>query len=493
MRCTMKKRTHNRTKWKIAKKLILILGFFFVVSGCQKKEKEEESSVPLPEVAYKFSQDEVVDFHNRTLTDDTARYEGLTISKKPMLVKPEELPKSLFYDSGIDIPYPEDGVKGLYLTAENVSDPNYFQQIIDFIDQTDLNAVVIDFKDDYGQIIPANDSLNPLVQENTVATVDYKAILQTLQEHQIYPIARITSFKDNMLADAHSEMSFIDPETNEVWQDANGAKFINPFMADTQNYVIDVAIEAAKMGFKDVQFDYVRFPEGFFEWSDTLQYDLGDFASFVSDDPDKSGSERVQAINQFLALAKERLSPYGVDVSADIFGYTTIAGDTFDVRGIGQNIAQMAENVDVVSAMIYPSHWGPGFFNLDAPDLYPYEVVDNYIFAESKIFAGIQNKVTSRPWLQDFTDYALPAGSYQEYGPDQVQSQVNALAANGVHEFLLWNAMGEYSQGVDYSPQVDENGQVTSNHPAQETADTGNQTITAQDEELLEGNSEGNY
>lgn len=452
----------NKNKYNsYFKILFLLLVCIFSLTACKSKTQEvSNQTVNLPQVSYKYDQDQVVDFKNRLITEDTARYEGLILSGKPFLVKPDTLPSSLFYDSGIHIDYPEDGVRGLYISGELIGDPNYVNYIINYIDNTDLNTVVVDFKDDYGQIIPANDSTDPLVQASTISSIDYKSILKQFEAHKIYPIARITSFKDNMLAENHPEFSFVDPNTNAVWQDANGASFINPFMPEVQNYVINVAKEAAKMGFKDIQFDYVRFPEGFFEIADTLQYELGDYASFVSDDPDKSGNERTRAINNFLNLASESLAPYGVNISADVFGYTTVAGDTYDVRGIGQNIGQIAENVDVVSAMIYPSHWGNGFFGLDYPDLYPYEVVDNYMYSEKMVFQNVQNKVTSRPWLQDFTDYSKPEGSFQVYGSEQVQAQINALAMNDIREYLLWNASGEYSTGVDYKVEKNEFGEV---------------------------------
>lgn len=440
--------------------ILILLSLFLVACQGQgsvtseKQPNEETQSVNnIPEVNHKYSEEEVADFQNRRTTGDTARYENLLIPSTSPLTKPDKLPQSLYYDSGIDVAYPEDGVRGVYLTATNVANPEYLDYIIDYINSTDLNAVVIDYKDDGGQIIPQTNSDNPLVTENTVATVDYRAVLEKLAANNIYPIARVVAFKDNLLADMRSDLSFVDPNTNEVWSDANGSKFINPFKDEVQQYILDVAVEAAKIGFKDIQFDYVRFPEGFYEWSDDLIFDHERYASYLSDDPEKQGYERTAAINDFLRFAREKLAPYGVDVSADIFGYTVVAGDTYDVRGIGQNFAQMAEHIDVVSSMIYPSHWGFGFFGLDAPDLYPYQVVDNYMHEEKRVLATVENEVTSRPWLQDFT-YAYGVAGYKEYTAPEVQEQINALFAHGIHEFLLWNAGGQYTHGVDYKPDI---------------------------------------
>ncbi len=448
---------------KIWAKLLCLMFFFLFLTACQNKTSTLEKNIPMPEVKAKYDEATLVEFNNKITQGDTNRYEGLTISKEAMLSQPDKLPQVLFYDSDINIPYPEDGVKGLYVTADNLSNPEYLDYLINYLDQTELNSLVIDFKDDYGNIVPVLESDNPMIQENVMGFVDMKPIMKRLEEHKIYPIARIVTFKDYLLSDAHPEYSFHDPSTGGIWQDGNGAQFTNPFLPDVWNYNIGIAIEAAKLGFKDIQFDYVRFPEGFDVFGSSLDYDIGGYSYFISDDPEKEGTERVAAINDFLAQASEQLMPYGVDVSADVFGYTAIAGDAADVRGIGQSFAQMAERVDVMSSMIYPSHWGEAFFGYTYPDLYPYEIVSAYMNHETQLLANVENKVRTRPWLQDFT-LPGPPGTYLEYGANEVQVQINALYEHGIHEYLLWNALGEYTEGVDYSPDIqpveDSNSQV---------------------------------
>lgn len=350
--------------------------------------------------------------------------------------------------------FPEEGVKGLYITTDNLLDDEYFNYIIDYIDQTALNAVVIDFKDDYGQIIPQIESDNPLVENSVIGLVDLQEKLKIFEEKGIYPIARIVTFKDYMLANLRPDLSFTDVETGELWSADTGSLFINPFSQEVWDYNIEVAIAAAKMGFKDIQFDYVRFPEGFHDFADTLEYDIGDYASYVTEDEETEGGERVMAITDFLEYARDQLAPYGVQVSADVFGYTAVAGDAPDVRGIGQNFSQMAEHLDVISSMIYPSHWDNGFFGIDYPDLNPFDAIDEYMYSEDQALADVSNQIVTRPWLQDFTAWYKTPGTFQEYGADQVQAQIVALKQHGVHEFLLWNASGDYSEGVDYAPEI---------------------------------------
>ncbi|MER2095145.1 MAG: putative glycoside hydrolase, partial [Aerococcus urinaeequi] len=131
----------------------------------------------------------------------------------------------------------------------------------------------------------------------------------------------------------------------------------------------------------------------------------------------------------------------------DIFGYVT---DVVATPGIGQNYNMIAENVDVISSMIYPSHWGPGYFDLDYPDLYPYEVVQAYMEKENALNAELEEAPVSRPWLQDFTASYLAEGTYAEYGVTEVQDQIDAVIESGANEYLLWDASNTYTRGVDY-------------------------------------------
>lgn len=436
--------------------IFMLVFFVFILAACGNQQPVEtvNAHYNLPDVTNKYSEEEIISFTSRVNRGQTNRYEGLIIRDTPLLQKPAELPSALFYDSGVDIPYPEEGVKGLYLTTDNLLDDEYFDYIIDYIDQTALNAVVIDFKDDYGQIIPLVETDNPLIDAHSLGLVNLQEKLKVFEEKGIYPIARIVTFKDYMLSDSRPDLSFHDSETGLIWQDDNGAQFINPFSKEVWDYNIQISIEAAKMGFKDIQFDYVRFPEGFNVFADDLEYDIGDYGSYVTEDSETEGGERVMAINDFLEYARDQLAPYGVKISADIFGYTAVAGDAPDVRGIGQNFAQMAEHVDAVSSMVYPSHWGEGFFGIQYPDLNPFEAINEYMYSEEIALSEVSNPIITRPWLQDFTAWYMIPGTFQEYGAQQVQEQIVALQQHGVHEYLLWNASGDYSEGVDYAPEL---------------------------------------
>ncbi len=347
------------------------------------------------------------------------------------------------YDSGLTFEYP-DAVRGIFVTG-NSAGGERFSSLIDLLDSTELNSMVIDVKEDMGHLtyVPAEDS--PLAQYDigTSTIKDPRAMLEQLEEKQIYPIARVVVFKDTVLAEQQPDLSFT--SGGQIWKNRRGEAFVNPFLKDVWDYNVEVAIEAAKMGFKEIQFDYVRFPEGFERLGEELDYSMGEYAESDLDPVQR----RVEAVTDFVAYAKEKLEPYDVDVSVDIFGY---AATLPEAPGIGQNFSRISENVDVISSMIYPSHW-TSYFGIAKPDLEPYKLVAEYAKVENEVLGKLDNAPVSRPWLQDFTASYLGAGNFKNYGKDEVEAQIRALNEQGINEFLLWNAGNRYSPGVDYTPE----------------------------------------
>lgn len=367
----------------------------------------------------------------------------LEINTEPILSTPAEFPSKFTYDSGINIEYPENGVKGIYVTAYSAGGTDKMKELINFVNSSGLNSMVIDVKDDVGNMTMDLKSENKIVQDSTNDYVtDPAAMMKQLEENEIYPIARVVVFKDTLLAEARPELSFKKAD-GSVWKNGNGDAFVNPFSKEVWDYNIEVAKQAAKMGFKEIQFDYVRFPEGFENESKSLDYTLGDYETSDLDDV----QQRVSAVSDFVAYAREQLKAYDVEVSVDIFGYSATVPEA---PGIGQNFSKISENVDVISSMIYPSHWN-SYFGISKPDLEPYKLVAEYMKVENKLLSGLETPPKSRPWLQDFTASYLGAGNYQQYGAAQVEDQVRALHDAGVNEFLLWDASNSYTTGVNYN------------------------------------------
>lgn len=374
----------------------------------------------------------------KTKDDFTERTYGFTAIDEELILAST----LLRFDSGLTFTYP-DAVRGVYVTGHSAGGAR-FNELLKLVDKTDLNAMVIDIKDDFGDLtyMPADDSpLKPLNIGNPYMK-NPREVLEILEEKKIYPIARVVVFKDSALAKAKPELSFV--EGSEVWKNGRGESFVNPFMKEVWDYNVEVAVEAAKMGFQEIQFDYVRFPEGFENRADTLTYGMGEYESSDTD----SVQKRVHAVTDFVAYAREKLKPYNVKVSVDIFGY---AATLAEAPGIGQNFGKISENVDVISSMIYPSHW-TSYFGIAKPDLQPYKLVQEYAKAENATLAKLKSPPISRPWLQDFTASYLGSGNYQKYGATEVQAQILALNEAGIKEFLLWNAGNHYSPGVDYTP-----------------------------------------
>ncbi|WP_054876815.1 putative glycoside hydrolase [Oxobacter pfennigii] len=326
-------------------------------------------------------------------------------------------------------------VRGIYLTGHSVGLESRFSHLIDLINTTELNAMVIDVKDDNGEI--SYKSSVPLVKEletdKTVKIKDIKAVIQRLDENYIYPIARIVVFKDNIAATQKPEFA-IKSKDGSVWRDYKKVAWINPYIKEAWEYPISIAEEAADMGFKEIQFDYVRFPTD----GNRSLIDYGE-----------AGTDRTmsQSISEFLSYARERLSKKGVVVSADIYGLVTTVKDDM---GIGQQLEDLSTSVDVLCPMVYPSHYAYGSYGIKYPDLEPYRTVFTSLSTAKQRVEQIQtdkSKAKIRPWLQDFTGAWLrPKSAYKVYKSADVKAQIQAAYDSGLTEWILWNAGNKYTE-----------------------------------------------
>ncbi len=325
-------------------------------------------------------------------------------------------------------------VKGIYVTAYSAGGAR-LNTLIDLVDSTDLNSMVIDIKDDAGYITYKTD--NPELQklgkpQPFIGDID--GLMARLEKHEIYPIARIVVFKDTILAKKNPELSFRNSD-GTLWSNGNGDSFVNPYNKDVWDYNIEVAKEAAKHGFKEIQFDYVRFPEGFEKRADSLKYT-------------KNELSRIDTVAAFVEYAREQLEPLGIKVSVDIFGY---AASVPAAEGIGQDFVKISNQVDIICPMIYPSHYTTGWFNAKDPDKAPYQTIKGAIVDTQKKLDPLgEEQPIIRPWIQDFTASWLGKGHYTKYGKHEVEEQIRALSEMKIDEYLLWNASNRYTEGVEY-------------------------------------------
>jgi hypothetical protein len=295
------------------------------------------------------------------------------------------------------------------------------------LDETDLNAVVIDAKTDTGQV--TYDSQVPTVNEidadETRPISNMKGLVQRFKQKNIYAIARVVVFKDPYLASVRNDLA-MHTKTGAVWRDKKGVPWVDPYNEKVQDYAIAIAKEAADLGFDEIQFDYVRFPDNGKMVDQEVLFQNGQHKS------------KAETIRDFVKKAKERIT--NAHVSADVFGLTT---SSMDDMGIGQDWMMLSQEVDVLSPMIYPSHYRDGSLGVQNPDLHSYEIVKLALQDALKKNAQLQKAAQIRPWLQDFT--ATWVHPHQIYGTAQVKEQVRAAKELGIDQFLLWNPSCTYS------------------------------------------------
>src|SRR5256714_8466824 len=325
------------------------------------------------------------------------------------------------------VPTP-DTLRGLYVNRWAALGSK-LTRLIDVAKKTEVNALVIDVKDDRGFVLYR--SSVPLAREIGADTADghsmshtkLRAVLDTMIAHGIYPIARIVVAKDPLLASKKLDLAIKRKSDLKPWLDKNGNPWLDPHQRIVWQYAADLAREAYDLGFSEVQFDYVRFPDEKRLISETVY-------------PLSNGRSRAQVIRDQLGFVRNALKPNGMRVTADVFGLT--ATDTTDM-GIGQRWEMFVDQVDVVLPMIYPSHFARGTYKLRSPNAHPYKTIDNAlkdVIARSKPVAHAAKII---PWYQDFT-LGPP-----RYGPAQIRAQKKAGYDNGFQSWILWNPKSNYT------------------------------------------------
>ncbi|MBI3945900.1 MAG: putative glycoside hydrolase [Armatimonadetes bacterium] len=328
--------------------------------------------------------------------------------------------------------------RGIYLTGWSAGGKQKMQNMVAMMKRSGLNAVVIDVKDSDGAITFPMDikwareveakrgkikEINQYGYAQRAANIDWT--MQLLKENNIYPIARIAVFADDILSRVRPDMAVHKP-SGGIWENRKKEAWLNPYNQEVWDYQVAVAAEAAKKGFKEIQWDYVRFP---------TDGNMGALAF-----PGKTDKGQADTIAAFLGYAREKLAPHGVVISADIFGLTGLVKGGM---GIGQVIHRVAENVDYICPMVYPSHYHKGEYGIANPNSEPYQIVFVSLRDAKKRLADTNCKI--RPWLQNFSlpDRGRYGGS--TYGPSQIAAQIKAARDNGITEFLMWDPKNRFN------------------------------------------------
>ena len=344
-------------------------------------------------------------------------------------------------------------VKGIFVTGPMAGTAN-MDNLIALVDETELNAIVLDVKNDEGRI--TYDMQTPAVQEIGAEIryiQDMESLIAKCKEKDIYLIARIVTFKDPFLAEAKPQWCIHNAD-GSIFRDKDGLAWINPYDHEVWEYLLDIAQEALRMGFDEVQFDYIRFS------TDSGMKDV-DFGQEAEE------KDREEIITEFVKYASERVHEAGGAISADVYGM--VIDSRTDQQIVGQNYIEMSRYLDYISPMVYPSHYGPYNYNIPVPDAEPYRLVLTALQSSRKVLAGISGETVSgnmepeytaeqiaslspaegisvqvRPWLQDFT--ATWVQGHISYGPEEIRAQIQAVYDAGYEEWILWNAANRYTE-----------------------------------------------
>jgi hypothetical protein len=311
--------------------------------------------------------------------------------------------------------------RGLYVFRYAVNNRR-LKHLIGISDSTEINALVLDVKDEFGLNFYPTD---PLLQKNagSQATMrNMKALVDTIRAHGILPIARIVVFKDSVAARVNPQHTIRKPD-GSPWRDKQGLTWVNPYANEIWEYNLRVGDEAIRMGFGEIQFDYIRFPEPY----PSLPRQVF---------PGQNGRTKPQVLAEFLSTARARYAKAGVRTTADVFGLVTTVNGALE---IGQAWEPLAKATDVMLPMVYPSHYPRGSFNIARPNAQPYEIIHFAISRarERDEKLGITGEHV-RPWLQAFS-IGLP-----KYGPEQIEAQKRAVYDSGYDGWVMWEPGSRY-------------------------------------------------
>ncbi|MGL6064831.1 MAG: putative glycoside hydrolase [Fusobacteriaceae bacterium] len=327
---------------------------------------------------------------------------------------------------------PQIVVKGIFVTGNSISSTKSLDRLIELTKKSEINTFVIDVKDDDGHLLwempDISDKYNlKFDKKNKIR--DIESLMKKLKENNIYTIARIVSFKDPIYAKSKPDRTILDKRSNKPFTNADGLVWVSAHDRELWNYNIDVSKEAAKVGFNEIQFDYVRFPASNGGKLDKhLNY------------RNPEGESKPEAIQKYLKLAHKELAPLEVYIGADVYGQVGSSPNDMD---LGQHWESISNVVDYISPMVYPSHYGKGVYGISVPDAQPYKTVYGSTRDSLNRNYNIETPALIRTWLQDFS--APWVKGHIKYGVKEVNEQIRALNSLGIHDYILWNASNRYS------------------------------------------------
>lgn len=313
-------------------------------------------------------------------------------------------------------------IRGFYVNRFASQSKARMIKLLAMADTTEINAFVIDVKDEFGLNYHSSDPVVSRNEGTATKVPDMKALLDTVRAHGILPIARIVVFKDSVTARLNPGNTIRKPD-GSAWRDKKGLTWVNPYANPIWEYNFRVAEEAVRLGFGEVQFDYIRFPEPYKSLPQQV------FS-------EQKGRTKSAALAEFLQTANLRLDKLGVRTTADIFGLVTTVSGALEV---GQAWEPLAKSVDVLLPMTYPSHYPHGSFGVPLPNAEPYKIQYAAISRAKQRNDAIGVKGERvRPWIQAFS-LGPPT-----YGPAEIEAQKKAIYDAGYDGWVLWHPGSRY-------------------------------------------------
>ena len=304
-----------------------------------------------------------------------------------------------------------DQIRGIYLNGYLFNNPSKRESIEKILTNTDVNTLVIDVKTDNGHIL-FDTEIDEVIYLNNERVKFTNNDLQELREiKDIYLVGRLVVFQDPLFAKVFPDEAVFDSRLNKPYSQ-NGQFFLDPSSKKVQDYIINIAIESCRLGFDEIQYDYIRYPDS--------------NSKFMQFDTKNDFENRVNNINSFLSRSRQLLHSEGCLLSADTFGF--ILTNKQD-GGIGQNLETIVENVDFISPMVYPSHYTNGSFGYQNPNKHPYEVITAAL--TDALDRGV-DKDKIRPFLQGFW-----------HSNEDIRNNIKA-ASDLEMDWLIWNILSVY-------------------------------------------------
>ena len=313
-------------------------------------------------------------------------------------------------------------VKALYLTFWGASNNSKtLKRILKLIDQTQANAIVVDVKNEFGStsFLTGFKEANSYGAQKHRTNRNIQKFIAQMKKHHVYTIARIVTFKDELQASHNPDYALKRDDNGSIWRNHDKMAWVDPFDTRSHKYTISIAEEAAKVGFDEINFDYIRFP-------------AKKGLHFSKENTQKN---RVKTIESFLDSAKKILQPYGVFISVDTYG--NILWSKKDDNNIGQMLVSLTEHSDYIAPMLYPSGFASGSFHFKHPADHPYSVI-------KRSLKNIKDRVDItrvRPWLQYFKDYTHNRRPYQKF---EVQEQMRATEQLNANGWMMWSPSSKY-------------------------------------------------